>query len=43
MLPEFKRPREFIVTDAIAKNDRGKIDRNAMARIWKQTHGAKAS
>ena len=43
VLPEFKRPREFIVTDAIAKNDRGKIDRNAMARIWKQTHGAKAS
>jgi len=43
VLPEFKRPREFIVTDAIAKNDRGKIDRNAMARIWKQAHGAKAS
>ncbi len=34
-LPAFKRPRDFILTDAIAKNPRGKIDRRAMAEKWK--------
>ena len=37
-LPAFKRPRDFILTDAIAKNARGKIDRRAMAEKWKAAH-----
>ena len=36
VLPEFKRPRRIILTDAIAKNARGKIDRLAMAEKWKR-------
>ncbi len=38
VLPAFKRPRDFILTDAIAKNPRGKIDRRAMAEKWKAAH-----
>jgi acyl-CoA synthetase (AMP-forming)/AMP-acid ligase II len=39
-LPEFKRPRQIILTDAIAKNPRGKIDRRAMAELWKREQAA---
>ncbi len=38
VLPAFKRPRDFILTDAIAKNARGKIDRRAMVEKWKAAH-----
>ena len=36
VLPEFKRPRDIILTGEIAKNSRGKIDRRAMAELWKK-------
>jgi acyl-CoA synthetase (AMP-forming)/AMP-acid ligase II len=42
VLPAFKRPKALIVTDDIAKNARGKIDRRAMAERWKETHRAEA-
>ena len=38
VLPAFKRPRDLILVDDIAKNARGKIDRRAMADKWKQNH-----
>ena len=37
ILPEAKRPKQVVITDAILKNDRGKIDRNALAEAWKRT------
>jgi acyl-CoA synthetase (AMP-forming)/AMP-acid ligase II len=40
VLPAFKRPKELILTDAIARNDRGKIDRRAMAERWKEAQAA---
>ena len=36
-LPEFKRPAHIVVTDAIARNQRGKVDRNAMKNVWLET------
>jgi acyl-CoA synthetase (AMP-forming)/AMP-acid ligase II len=38
VLPDFKRPRRIVMVDEIAKNARGKIDRRAMADLWKKTH-----
>lgn len=38
VLPPFKRPRQILMVDEIAKNARGKIDRRAMAELWKKTH-----
>jgi len=35
-LPEFKRPRRVILTDAIPKNARGKIDRGAIGEAWRK-------
>jgi acyl-CoA synthetase (AMP-forming)/AMP-acid ligase II len=40
VLPDFKRPREIILTDAVLRNARGKVDRNAMVAAWKRTHPA---
>ncbi len=40
VLPAFKRPKTLILTDAIARNDRGKIDRRAMAERWKEARAA---
>ena len=37
VLPAFKRPREMIITDEVAKNSRGKIDRREMAERWKRS------
>ena len=37
-LPDFKRPKEDLLTDAIPKNDRGKIDRNRLREVWRQSH-----
>ena len=34
VLPAFKRPKRIVVVPDVAKNDRGKIDRNALAEIW---------
>ena len=33
-LPEFKVPRHVLVLDEIPKNDRGKVDRTALSRLW---------
>jgi len=38
VLPDFKRPREIIMTDAVLRNARGKVDRNAMVVAWKRAH-----
>lgn len=37
-LSDFKLPQEILFTDTILKNERGKIDRNAMVALWKETH-----
>ena len=37
-LPDFKMPKEIVFTDAVARNERGKIDRKRMAEEWKRTH-----
>jgi acyl-CoA synthetase (AMP-forming)/AMP-acid ligase II len=41
-LPAAKLPKQIIFKDALPKNDRGKIDRNAMAEMWKHEFGAEA-
>ncbi len=33
-LPEFKVPKHIVVLDEIPKNDRGKVDRTALSRLW---------
>jgi acyl-CoA synthetase (AMP-forming)/AMP-acid ligase II len=38
-LPDFKRPKHIVVTAAIPKNDRGKIDRNALKADWRRRNG----
>ena len=43
LLPDFKQPADIIVTESIARNARGKVDRNAMKDIWTGTHPGKAS
>ncbi len=40
-LPDFKHPAEAIITDTIARNSRGKVDRNAMKDIWMDTQRKK--
>jgi acyl-CoA synthetase (AMP-forming)/AMP-acid ligase II len=35
-LPDFKRPKRIVVTAAIPKNQRGKIDRNALKADWQR-------
>ena len=37
-LPDFKQPAETIVTRTIARNARGKVDRNAMKETWMNDH-----
>ncbi len=37
-LPGFKTPKRIIIRDALPKNPRGKLDRNALAEIWKRDH-----
>ncbi|MGE0747045.1 MAG: class I adenylate-forming enzyme family protein [Rhodospirillales bacterium] len=37
-LPEFKLPKEIILTDAVPKNDRGKVDRNKLRDVWRRSH-----
>ncbi|MPY70740.1 MAG: hypothetical protein GEU92_11700, partial [Alphaproteobacteria bacterium] len=38
VLPAFKRPRDIVLVDTLAHNQRGKIDRRAMAERWKADH-----
>jgi acyl-coenzyme A synthetase/AMP-(fatty) acid ligase len=35
-LPEAKMPKEIIFIDSLPKNSRGKLDRNALADLWKR-------
>ena len=39
-LPAAKVPKEVVFRDALPKNDRGKMDRNALAEIWRRDAGA---
>lgn len=41
-LPDFKQPAEIVITDKVARNARGKVDRNAMKDLWTDTHPADA-
>lgn len=34
LLPDFKQPSEAIISDTVARNARGKVDRNAMKELW---------
>lgn len=36
-LPDFKQPADTIISETIARNARGKVDRNAMKEIWMNT------
>ena len=38
-LPEAKVPKQVIFVDDIVKNDRGKVDRNAMKALWVKSPG----
>jgi acyl-CoA synthetase (AMP-forming)/AMP-acid ligase II len=38
-LPDFKRPKRIVVTAAIPKNERGKVDRNALKADWQRRNG----
>lgn len=38
-LPEAKVPKQVIFVEDIAKNDRGKVDRNAMKALWVKSQG----
>ena len=38
-LPAAKVPKQVIFVDDIAKNDRGKVDRNAMKALWVKSQG----
>ncbi len=37
-LPDAKMPKEIIFRETLPKTNRGKMDRNALAEIWKQAH-----
>jgi acyl-CoA synthetase (AMP-forming)/AMP-acid ligase II len=43
LLPDFKQPAEIVIIDKVARNARGKVDRNAMKVIWTNTHSGRAS
>jgi acyl-CoA synthetase (AMP-forming)/AMP-acid ligase II len=40
-LPEAKRPKHIQIVDAVPKNDRGKIDRNAARAAWRAARPAR--
>ena len=42
-LPAAKLPKQIIFKDALPKNDRGKMDRNALAAMWKSDSSAPTS
>jgi acyl-CoA synthetase (AMP-forming)/AMP-acid ligase II len=39
-LPAFKAPKEIVVSTALPKTERGKLDRRALAESWKAQNGA---
>ena len=38
-LPEAKVPKQVMFVEDIAKNERGKVDRNAMKALWVRSQG----
>ncbi|MGH7906425.1 MAG: class I adenylate-forming enzyme family protein [Candidatus Binataceae bacterium] len=40
-LPAFRQPKEIIIMPGLPKNDRGKLDRKALAEDWKRRHPAR--
>jgi acyl-coenzyme A synthetase/AMP-(fatty) acid ligase len=38
-LPAFKAPKRIVLTAALPKTERGKLDRKALAQRWKQQAG----
>ena len=42
VLPDFKQPSEIRIVDDIARNDRGKPDRNTMKNLWLSENGETA-
>ena len=43
LLPEAKAPKQVICVEEIAKNERGKVDRNAMKALWIKSHRKEAA
>jgi len=41
-LPAFKAPKEIVVSTALPKTERGKLDRRALAERWKVQNGARS-
>jgi len=39
-LPPFKVPKQIVFKEAMPKNDRGKLDRKALAEDWQRTRGS---
>jgi acyl-coenzyme A synthetase/AMP-(fatty) acid ligase len=39
-LSDFKRPKRIVVLEDIPKNERGKIDRNALAALWERDYSS---
>jgi long-chain acyl-CoA synthetase len=42
MLPPFKAPKEIVVSIALPKTERGKLDRKALAERWKAQNGGRS-
>ncbi len=42
-LPAAKMPKEVVFRESLAKNDRGKMDRNALAEIWRRAAAGEAA
>ena len=38
VLPEAKAPKRVVVLDALPRNDRGKVDRDALRALWERDH-----
>jgi acyl-coenzyme A synthetase/AMP-(fatty) acid ligase len=36
-LPAFKAPKQIVLSDALPKTERGKLDRKALVQQWKQS------
>jgi acyl-CoA synthetase (AMP-forming)/AMP-acid ligase II len=41
LLPAFKAPKRIVLTDALPKSERGKLDRNALVELWRRRNGKK--
>jgi acyl-CoA synthetase (AMP-forming)/AMP-acid ligase II len=43
VLPAFKAPKQIVLSDRLPKNERGKLDRKALAESWSKVHSARSS